>query len=162
MYLIDGNNLLFAAHRQLPGPEVGRQHLCELLGRWGRGERADLTVVFDGPRPLPGLEAQMRAAGIRVLFGASRSADEVIEEIIERSPLPAELTVVTSDRAIQSVARRRRCECIDADQFATGMVAAPEQDPPEHKRPPEKPGCISPAETEEWIRRFAADGEQPE
>ena len=162
MYLIDGNNLLYAAHRQLPGPEVGRQRLCELLGRWGRRERAELTVVFDGPRPPTGLEAQMRAGGVEVLFGVSRSADELIEEMIERSPAPANLRVVTGDRAIQSVGRRRRCPCIDADKFASGLIATPPPKPVGPKAPPEKPEQISPAETEEWLRRFALDSEPPE
>lgn len=163
MYLIDGNNLLFAARAGLPGPPVGRQQLCEVLGRWARRTGVDLTIVFDGPHPRPGLEQQMLAAKIGVVFSVPRSADEVIEEMIEGAPVPSQIRVVTSDRAIQSVARGRRCVCIESADFARELGAAPRDEgaaavePP----PPEKPGPLRPEETEEWLRRFNLGPDQP-
>ncbi len=164
IHLIDGNNLLHATHAHLPVPPVGRQQLCALLGRWARQRGTDLTVVFDGPRPRAAFEQQMQAMGVTVIFGASRSADEVIEEMIELSPVPGEIHLVTSDRAIQSVARHRRCACIESADFARELVPT---SPSSRKREPpptpqsEKPDTLPPEETDEWIRRFKFDPDQP-
>ena len=162
VYLIDGNNLLHAAHAHMPGPAVGRQQLCEVLGRWACRTAADLTVVFDGPPPRPGLEQQMLATKIGVVFSVPRSADEVIEEMVERASAPAQIHVVTSDRAIQSVARRRRCVCLESADFARELGTPPQprdDDSTATEPPPEKPGPPRPEETEEWLRRF--DFSQP-
>lgn len=162
LYLIDGNNLLHAAHAHMPGPPVGRQRLCELLGRWRVRNAVELTVVFDGPRPRPTLEQQMRAAGITIVFSAPRSADEIIEDMIEQARMPGQIHVVTGDRAIQSVARRRRCPCVESADFARELVVptAPtegEQVPP----PPEKPDAMPREEADEWLRRFEYDPDEP-
>ncbi|MFH0981087.1 MAG: NYN domain-containing protein [Planctomycetota bacterium] len=163
-YLIDGNNLLYAAHAYLPGPPIGRQQLCELLGRWGRRAATGLIVVFDGPRPPPGLEEQMRAANLAVVFSAPRSADEVIEEMIERASRPAQLHVITSDRAIQSAARYRRCPCTASADFArelaTPAATTPSEAPPPSP-PTEKPDRLLPEETNAWLREFDFDPDQP-
>ena len=163
LYLIDGNNLLHAAHAHMPGPPVGRQRLCELLGRWGVRNATDLTVVFDGPRPRPTFERQMRAADITVIFSAPRSADEIIEEMIEQAPTPSDIHVVTGDRAIQSVARWRRCACVESADFARelAMPPPPARDEQVPQPPPEKPGAIPREETDEWLRRFEYDPDQP-
>jgi predicted RNA-binding protein with PIN domain len=164
VYLIDGNNLLYAAHTHLPGPAIGRQRLCEILADWARQTAADLTVVFDGPPPRPGVIQQMQAPNLTVVFSGPRSADEVIEELIERAPAPAAMYVITGDRAIQSAARRRRCRCLTSADFARGLASPPpstlsENLPP--APPPEKPGALLPEETDEWLRRFDFDPDQP-
>lgn len=167
VYVIDGNNLLYAAHAEWPGPPAGRQRLCELLGRWAAGASTELTVVFDGPAPGAGLCEQMRAGGITVVFSAGRSADEVIEEMIERAARPAEIRVVTSDRAIQSAARYRQCTCIEAADFAR-RLASPQlsfeaekgsTEPP--PAPPEKPEELKRQEAHDWLRRFDYDPDEP-
>jgi len=164
VYVIDGNNLLYAAHAHMPGPHAGRQRLCEILGQWASRSATDLTVVFDGPRPRPTFEQQMRSANITLIFSAPRSADEVIEDMIERTAAPAQMHVVTSDRAIQSVARNRRCPCIESADFARELASptrsAPSDDPPP-PAPPEKPDAPTPDQADAWLREFNFDPDQP-
>lgn len=164
LHLIDGNNLLYASHAHLPGPPAGRQRLCEILGRWARDRAAKVIIVFDGPRPRPGLEQQMRVADMQVIFSAPQSADEVIEDMIEQAAAPAQTRVVTSDRAIQSVARHRRCPCVESADFARELAApappTPDRQPPS-PQPPEKPSEPGPLETDAWLREFEFDPDQP-
>ncbi|MCP4593931.1 MAG: hypothetical protein GY842_24620 [bacterium] len=161
-YLIDGNNLLHAAPHHLPGPAVGRQRLSELLGWWSRQVQTEVTVVFDGAEPRPSLAAQMRASGIDLLFSSPRTADEVIEDIIATTRYPAQLCVVSGDRAIQSVARRHRCTTMDSGAFARELAAllAPRKDDAARlpaSTPPEKPESVSREEADEWMREFDVD-----
>jgi len=119
LILVDGNNLLHAARGELEAFDLGRVHLCDRLGRWAAAERCPIEVIFDGPWPPRGVVQQMQFRGLKVRFSASRTADELIEESIDRSRCPTQLWVVTSDRAIQSVARRRRSRCTSCAEFLT-------------------------------------------
>ena len=162
-HLIDGNNLLHACHvHGRGGAPIGREWLCELLGRWARQAGASVAIVFDGPPPREGLVVQMRATGINVTFSASRTADELIEEAIAAAARPLELRVVTTDRAIQHVARSRRCVCIDSEGFAEELFAAePAPVPPPLPPRPEKPDRPSGADADAWLRQFGQDPDEP-
>lgn len=161
--LIDGNNLLYAAHAYGPGgAPIGREWLCELLGRWARRTATSVVMVFDGPAPHEGLQGQMRATGIDVRFSAPRSADEVIEDHIAEAVRPGDLRIVTSDHAIQHAARARRCACVDSEVFAEELFAR-EASPPPHPPPqiPEKPAPPSQPETDAWLRGFEYNPDEP-
>lgn len=163
-YLIDGNNLLYTAHSHGPAPAIGRERLCELVGRWAKRTTSRVTMIFDGPPPAPAFHQQMRAAGIEVLFSAPRSADEVIEDRIASAPLPVELCIVTSDHAIQSAARARRCRYVESDAFVEELFAPPlppAAPPPPPSAPPEKPSGPSPGESDGWLRQFDYDPDEP-
>ena len=124
-YLIDGNNVVHSSPQLLGGPPIARAYLCRLTAAWAAQSDAQATIVFDGHSP-PDVELdQMRFAGLRVEFAGSVSADEVIEDYIEEARSPANLHVVTSDRAIQSAARRRRCPCHEAVAFLKLLLTRP-------------------------------------
>ena len=153
-YLIDGNNLLHAVHAQGRGPAVGREGLCKLVAGWARRCRAEVTLVFDGFTPRTGLAQQLQQPGITVRFSGPRSADTVIENDVAESATPAEITVVTTDRAIQHEVRYRRARTVDSDAFVAELYPPPPDRHPPAPRPPEKPDQISPHEANEWLDHF--------
>ncbi|MDG1898380.1 MAG: NYN domain-containing protein [Phycisphaerales bacterium] len=82
-------------------------------GRWARNQ---VLLVCDGSPP-PGQRA-IHSGGIRTIYaGSGCEADDLIEQLIERSDAPGQLLVVSSDRRIVKAARRRRCHTMDSPAF---------------------------------------------
>jgi hypothetical protein len=136
-----------------------------MLGQWAAREAVAVGVVFDGPAPPLAVQTRMRGCGVAVDFAGARTADDLIVELIEAAPSPAEYIVVSSDHAIQHAARYHRAEPIDSQDFMRRLlggddVAAPGPDDatqPDNSRDPEKPDTVSEAEVEEWLRRFGGE-----
>ena len=103
-YLIDGNNLLGS----WGGPRGGDDRRAEVVRRVAsfcraRGVRA--TVVFDGHPLRPDMAVQdLGPVSVRVP-PSGEDADGVIRELLDRADRPAEVIVVTSDKALYSYAR---------------------------------------------------------
>ena len=103
----------------------------------------------------------MRAAGLKVRFSAPRTADELIEETIEQSPTPGRIWVVTTDRAIQSVARHHRCRCTSSADFLIPLAT------PDTKPAPKTPPTPTPRDesqeknADHWLRTFGYDPDEP-
>lgn len=151
-FIIDGNNLLHT-YAALGPTAVGRQHLCEIVGRWASRADADVVLVFDGPSPLPGLRQQMQCDGLDIRFSETRTADDVIEALVAEAGSPANLCIITSDHAVAHAARHRRCRWITSQDFVR-MLTAPataRRNPPPT---PEKPDAPGPQEADEWMQRF--------
>src|SRR5438128_8683013 len=100
-YLIDGNNLLGS----WGGPQGGDDRRHEVVRRvaaFCRGRNARATVVFDGHPLRDDLAAQeLGPVSVRVPPPGT-DADSLIRELVERAARPAELIVVTSDKALYS------------------------------------------------------------
>ncbi len=152
--IIDGNNLLFAMHAHAPVPEVGRETLVRVVERWARQRREAVTIVFDGHRPGGGLGQQLASSQLDVQFSGNRTADDVIVAMIQRTRDPGRIRIVTSDHAIRSEARHRRCETTAAEKFVAELYPAPEKRP----EAPPKQGKPRPdgkaADRDEWLRLF--------
>ena len=74
-----------------------------------RGARA--TIVFDGHPLRADMAAQeLGPVSLRVP-AAGQDADTVIRELVERAPRPADLIVVTSDKALYSYVKTRARRC---------------------------------------------------
>ena len=88
--------------------------------------------------------------------GQAQSADTLILGLVERSNSPKRLIVVSSDREIQVMARRRRCQIIDADRFlsklATDHLSQRFTEKNAHKTRPLPKG-----EVDEWLAQFGVD-----
>ena len=99
--VIDGNNLLHAGSGAGSRGDVRRQALERV-----RGEGMTLTVVFDGPPPAgsPAVEHLGRVTG---RYSGTRSADDVIVELLPAGRDAADWSVVTDDRALGDRVRRR-------------------------------------------------------
>jgi predicted RNA-binding protein with PIN domain len=158
--LIDGYNLLFAAGivgpiRGKRGGESSRQALLDfVVDHLPEREVKRTTIVFDAADAPPGLPRQFSHRGIDVRFAPrNTSADALLEELIERSPDPRRLTVVSSDHRVQRAARQRGAKFVDSDQWhaelrrvAAQAAAAVEELKPDH--------ALSPAEVDAWLREF--------
>jgi predicted RNA-binding protein with PIN domain len=160
VYLIDGNNLLYAAQSHGPERAIGRVQLCRVIKDWAIREGVTTWVIFDGPRPPDDRSAANPANQIRVRYSGRRTADEIIEDMVAETPRPGEITVVTTDRAIQHAVRYRRARCIDSEDFVSLMYASTEPAaPPQEHSPPEKPQALTSQETDRWLAEF---GDLPE
>lgn len=160
--LVDGNNLLYAARQVAGFGGIEPHQLCRLLARWGRHQRTEVAVVFDGPSPERAIIRQMRASGVDVCYSGARTADDIIVEIIDGVRAPGRYTVVSSDHAIQHSARYRRAVAVNVEDFIRDVLSSADDDePPPASEPPEKPGAPSPDEADEWLRRFGHDPEMP-
>ncbi|MFQ5856224.1 MAG: NYN domain-containing protein [Anaerolineae bacterium] len=159
-YLIDGHNLI----ARLPDISLADPHdeakLIRLLARWRwRHNSPPVTVVFDpGDFAVHG-RRRMQRSGISVRYAPySSDADTVLIRLIERHRQPAQLTVVSSDREIQSMARRVGAQTISAEEFAMELTAHAE--PQEEKIPGDEP--LSPEEVEAWLEIFQDCDDRPE
>ncbi len=116
--LIDGHNLIGQMpNLRLDDPDDEEKLLIRLRAYRARtGKR--LVVYFD-----PGIAYQSprhrSQGGISVKqAGTGQRADDLLMRDVRRHPNPRELTVVTSDRSIQSMARLQGARIIDAATFA--------------------------------------------
>jgi predicted RNA-binding protein with PIN domain len=98
--LIDGYNL---THKipQLSAPtlEASRAALVRFIEthRPQGSARNDVTVVFDGSEDVCGSSLHGQT---RVLFSKGESADDLIKRLVTDAPRPADMVVVTDDRAL--------------------------------------------------------------
>ena len=94
---------------------VDEEGLAALVDRSRYGGQPTLLVCDGGPG---GQAALQRYGNVRYQYaGPGTTADEVIERLIQASDAPRRLLVVTSDRAVATRAKRRRCKVIDSDAF---------------------------------------------
>jgi predicted RNA-binding protein with PIN domain len=116
-YLIDGNNVMGA----WGGPRLGRDGRAEVVRRvaaFCRSRGARATVVFDGA-PLRADREGLELGPVSVRSAPpGGDADGVIRDIVERSPRPAEITVVTSDKALYSYVKTRGALAIRSQEWS--------------------------------------------
>jgi predicted RNA-binding protein with PIN domain len=115
-YLIDGNNLLGS----WGGPSEGDDRRSEVVRRvlrfcHARNVRA--TVVFDGHPLRPDMARQELGPLTLRVPPPGQDADTVIRELVERAPRPAEIVVVTSDKALYSYAKTLGASVLRAHEW---------------------------------------------
>ena len=161
--LIDGYNLLFQSELVGSGRGLGwldrartrlLKQLCQCLTE---DQRSTTTVVFDASQSGPDA-ADSLFDGIEVRFARDHAeADDLLEELIRRSPQPKLLQVVSSDRRLRRSTRARRAESIDAETFLRHLEAAVQDrrrpaDPPTMEQSDEPE--LSSSEIEYWLKQF--------
>ena len=126
-------------------------------GRWGRNQ---VLLVCDG-NPPPG-DHVPHAGGIRTIYSGNRcEADDIIEQLIQRSDAPTRLLVVSEDRRIIKAARRRRCHTMTSAAFLRTIVHDHDR---QATRPPRSdsgtiPDRISRKAAHEWRDAFGINDE---
>jgi predicted RNA-binding protein with PIN domain len=151
--LIDGHNLIGKlSDIGLDDPDDEEQLLIRLRAYRARtGKR--LIVYFD-----PGVTYQSPArrskGGVSVRqAGTGQRADDLIIRDLRRHHNPRELTVVTSDRAIQNAAQQCQARVIDAATFA-GELSRPPKNEDTREMPP-----LPEEEVQEWLTIFGHSDE---
>lgn len=125
-YLVDGSNFLGRAGRSVRDP-AEKMDLARRLSLFQRQTRARVTLVFDGP-PDPALETPPPAPGQRtlsILFPPEgRPADDLIGEILEGRRENRDVVLVTSDRELSALGRRRGARVSTCADFARELRGA--------------------------------------
>lgn len=156
-WLIDGHNLIGQMpNLQLDDPDDEAKLLTYLRNfRVRTGHQ--ITVIFDAGSGYRPAETK-KTGGVTVQFAAQgQTADQIISQRLRRVKNPQELRVVTSDRAVQQVARQARVRVLTAREFAQqllqGSPAAAEDD-----RGSQTEVNLSADEVEEWLKFFKKRG----
>jgi predicted RNA-binding protein with PIN domain len=150
-YLIDGHNLI----GKLPDITLGEPNdeaklVIRLRGFAARTGKKCI-VIFDSG--LPGGRSPLSNQPVEVVFASSpRNADRLLIRRIEDMPDPRNWTLVSSDHAIQDVAKRRAMQIMTSDSFAPLLRLPKKPAKPDDK--PLKDVYVSPAEVEEWLKLF--------
>ncbi|MBV8519762.1 MAG: NYN domain-containing protein [Acidobacteria bacterium] len=106
-WLIDGSNVLGGERYA----DDAKRRLVRLLASFARAKRTRVTCVFDGPEP-PSFARHLGA--VSVVFGGTRSADDVIAE---RAANGRGWSVVTSDRGLAARVQRRQVTVVAPRAF---------------------------------------------
>lgn len=151
-YLIDGNNLLGSwGGAAVPGD--GRREVLRRVAGFCRARGARATLVFDGAPFRADLGAQEMGRVSLRFPPPGADADSVIRETIDRAARPAEITVVSSDKAVYSYARTRGAAVLRAHEWnalAKGPGHHPRRPPREESEKPDHEPDV-----EGWLERFS-------
>jgi len=101
--------------------DAAMARLVDRLERLAAAEGDDITVVFERPARPP-----LRSTVIAVAHAPKPKRDAADDEIIRRlraCPRPAEVRVVTSDRALADLARHEGAAVEPADTFRSRIDA---------------------------------------
>ena len=154
-YLIDGNNLLGS----WGGPAIrgdGRVEVTRGVAAFCRARGARAILVFDGAPFRPELGDQ-DLGSVTVRFPPEGGdADSVIREVVDHAARPAEITVVTSDRALYSYARTRGASVLRAHEW-NALARVSEKASTTRRGPSASSGEKPERETdiEGWLERFS-------
>src|SRR5262245_62735227 len=115
-YLIDGNNLL-GSWGGPRGLDDRRSEVVRRVAAFCRARNVRATLVFDGHPLRPDMAAQdLGPLSLRVP-PEGQDADTVIRELVERSPRPTEIIVVTSDKALYSYCKTLGASVLRAHEW---------------------------------------------
>ena len=148
-YLIDGNNLL-GSWGGPRGQDDRRDEVVRRVAAFCRAKGARATLVFDG-HPL---RDDMRAQDLGPLTlrvpPAGSDADTIIRELVERAARPADLIVVTSDKALYSYVKTIGAAVLRAHEWNALERALPRGSEKSDK--PEREDDV-----EGWLKRFGGE-----
>jgi predicted RNA-binding protein with PIN domain len=123
-YLIDGNNLLGRIAPHELRERSGRDGLVVRLLAFQRVTRARIHLVFDGNPEVTPTDIAVNPKFTIHYPGAGQSADDVIRDMMTAQTDKRRFFVVTSDRAIRELAKKRGLEAVPSDAFARELKAA--------------------------------------
>ncbi len=140
--LVDGNNLLY----RLPRGQRSREAVRRTVLDRTRHERLRVTVVFDGAAPVGSAERE-HLGSVTVLYAGSRSADDVIIDLIPTGHPARQWTVITDDGGL----RRRAAERGAAVRSLAEWAARRPRPAPTRRSAEPK---LSSREIDEWTAWF--------
>jgi len=148
-YLIDGNNLL-GSWGGPRGQDDRRHEVVRRVAAFCRAKGARATLVFDGHPLRDDMRAQdLGSLTLRVPPSGS-DADSVIRDLVERAARPADIIVVTSDKALYSYVRTLGASVLRAHEWNALERALPRGSEKSDK--PEREDDV-----EGWLKRFGGE-----
>jgi len=163
--IIDGYNLMHAwgLARQRYGPgdleRLRERFLRQLANRLTEEERRRTTIVFDAGEEAPSnIAAKQVQDEMRIVFAQEDpDADSRIEKLIASHSAPKQIRIVSSDKRLQTAARRRKGSFVTSETFVNELEQAKNQsDPPSVSRElrAKTTGEITADEMAEWLKIF--------
>ncbi len=155
LLLLDTYNLLHqwrgVPRHDAPGADL--RALAALIHRSGVAEGSRVRMVCDGVAPGDG---GVHLPGVEVVYaGGGHSADDVIIATLERSSAPSRITVVSSDRAVASAARRLGAKPVESGAFLSRLISGAARAGIERFQPKPLPALpLGDAEVGFWLREF--------
>ncbi len=118
-YIIDGYNLIkssFLRENERRSADYARRSLFNILADYRRKHPSvSFTTVFDG---FPDSLEILRDRRIRVVFSGDVTADELIREMLEKTPENNRLrTVVSDDRGVRDCGRLFGAKVLTVSEF---------------------------------------------
>lgn len=162
-YLIDGHNLIAQMlDIRLSDPDDEEQLVRRLQSWIAAGRKRRVTLFFDGGLP-GGFSPNLSGGSLKVIFASvGRDADRLLITRIKKAGNPPEFTVISSDRAITSVAESRGMPVIDSYTFARMLDAEAKQRSAESAKPTSKEDpSLNESEVARWLALFRGDKERP-
>ena len=164
--IIDGYNVILTCGllRQENSPLAMNRARIALINRVARsmGSEEAAVVVFDAKHPPPGLPSIFHKRGVTVMFAREHDeADDLIEHLIRVHSVPKKLTVVSSDRRLQTAASRRKATSKTAEAWLDELIAT-EARIRDADQPPAEPQptlADRPVDVDKWLDFFQI-GEQ--
>ncbi|HET7291967.1 MAG TPA: NYN domain-containing protein [Vicinamibacteria bacterium] len=148
--MIDGNNLLGS----WGGPRSGDDRRAEAVRRvaaFCRARGARATLVFDGAPLRPELALQDLGPLTLRVPEPGEDADTLIRRIVERAERPAELIVVTSDKALYSYVKTLGASVLRAHEWNAIERRLPRAAAAASEKPERED------DVEGWLRRFQGE-----
>ena len=147
-YLFDGNNLL-GSWGGPRGQDDRRDEVVRRLAAFCRARNVRATVVFDGHPLRSDMAAQNLGPLTLRVPPPGQDADTVIRGLVERAARPAEIVVVTSDKALFSYVKTLGASVLRAHEWNAleRQLAARA-----HREGDDKPERED--DVEGWLRKF--------
>jgi len=147
--LIDGHNVIGrASGLSLSDEEGGRRELISRLAALKGHKGGEVVIVFDGNRPGSGSRGKAGAVNIRY-SPSGRSADDTIISIIDESPNPRAISLVTSDNELAARAKSRGVSVTPSASFWKNLSHTPDSNHQKEEKP-----APSPDDAEHWLKLF--------
>jgi len=151
-YLIDGNNLL-GSWGGPRGQDDRRPEVVRRVAAFCRLRGARATIVFDGHPLRPDLATQDFGSLVLRVPPPGQDADSVIRELVERAQRPADLIVVTSDKALYSYVRTLGASVLRSHEWnALERQLQQRQVEPSSTEKPEREDDVA-----GWLKRFGGE-----
>jgi predicted RNA-binding protein with PIN domain len=168
--LIDGYNLLHATG--ILGRNIGPGSLARarsallnfLAASLSQTDRDTTQVVFDARDAPRGVPSEERHRGITVRYAVGYDdADALMAELIRVHSAPRTLVVVSSDRQVQRMAKRRRAIAVDSEAWYDQLCQQrASQAHPESSDDSKPVVPVTDAELADWLQAFGDTSMAPE
>jgi len=159
--VIDGYNVLFAiAHHGgqtvAEALEEARRRMLRELAIYARETGERITVIFDSARGAGGATTEERHGGVvRVRYThPPRTADDDLRRLVEATPRPQSLLVVTSDRELGHDCRTRGARVVGSMSFYLDMSRRADAGREDEEEMLLKNQAPTAAEVREWLKTF--------
>ena len=117
-YYIDGYNWLFRIPKNRQSLEERRRIFIQEIHKLVLDHPSLVTLVFDSADPSKEVSSKGNFKSLEIIFTPKKqTADEYIENAVELSKKPQNITVVTLDRQLQEKCRIRGARVLTMEEF---------------------------------------------